>query len=120
MVVVYKYKPETGFDTPERCHIIEMMNTDQDVECSVAQATIKPGVTTQLHALENVSERYVIVEGNGLVEIGGGEPMPVNRMDIVYIPAGVMQRITNTGDSDLIILCVCTPRFENSCYVAME
>ena len=27
MTTVYKFQPETGFDAPERCHIVELYNT---------------------------------------------------------------------------------------------
>ena len=36
------------------------------------------------------------------------------------MPANVSQKITNTGDSDLIFPCICTPRFEPSCYLDLE
>jgi mannose-6-phosphate isomerase-like protein (cupin superfamily) len=36
--------------------------------------------------------------------------------DVVRIPAGVPQRITNTTDGDLVFFAVCTPRFVPSAY----
>ena len=38
----------------------------------------------------------------------------------VRIPAGVRQRIRNTGPTDLVFLCICTPRFEQSAYRELE
>ena len=35
-------------------------------------------------------------------------------------PAGTAQRITNTGESDLIFLCVCMPRFTPDSYESLE
>jgi hypothetical protein len=37
--------------------------------------------------------------------------------DVVAIPAGKLQRITNAGTTDMIFLCVCTPRFQAEFYV---
>jgi mannose-6-phosphate isomerase-like protein (cupin superfamily) len=39
---------------------------------------------------------------------------------LVTIPAGVRQRISNIGDRDLIFYCLCTPRFEQKNYRALE
>jgi len=40
--------------------------------------------------------------------------------DVVDVPAGTSQRITNVGDEDLLFLCVCTPRFWPGCYEDLE
>lgn len=119
MNVVYKYQPETGFDTPERCRIVELLNDNDSPDLSIAQASVKPGVKTQLHNL-TVDERYIIVEGEGEVEINEGSPIFVSQYDVVNIPAGTSQRITNTGECDLVFLCICSPRFQPDSYVNME
>lgn len=77
-------------------------------------------MTTQLHHLNDITERYVILQGEGLVEVGGNKSLPVEKKDVVFIPAGVSQRITNIGKDDLFFLCVCTPRFYPECYINME
>ncbi|MDP2619115.1 MAG: cupin domain-containing protein [Hyphomicrobiales bacterium] len=108
------------FYTDERCYIVEIHNRNDDEACSIARARVAPGVTTQLHALRAIDERYVIIDGKGSVEIDGGSPTPVRPLDVVAIVAGRSQRITNTGDTDLLFLCICTPRFDTSRYVNME
>jgi mannose-6-phosphate isomerase-like protein (cupin superfamily) len=35
---------------------------------------------------------------------------------VVFIPAGVVQQITNTGSEDLVFYCICTPAFEEDRY----
>jgi mannose-6-phosphate isomerase-like protein (cupin superfamily) len=117
---VLKYVPQSEFLTPERCYITELSNSDRDEACSVALARVRPGVTTQLHAIEASVERYVIVEGEGMVEIDGTAPECVRRFDIVHIPAGVSQRITNAAQEDLLLLCICTPRFKPAKYLDLE
>lgn len=118
--MISSYKPDTEFYTPERCHIVEIHNREEDKVCSVARARVEPGVTTKLHSVRGTVERYVILEGRGRVEVGDDEPVTVQPLDVVTIPAGVSQRITNLGDRDLIFLCICTPRFMPDCYVDEE
>jgi mannose-6-phosphate isomerase-like protein (cupin superfamily) len=107
------------FYTDERCYITELLNCEQSPQVSVAQARVEPGVTTQRHKLEGVAETYVLTQGAGLMEVGD-EQHAVKTGDTVVIPAGVAQRISNNGDVDLVFYCVCTPRFEPSCYVNLE
>ena len=116
---ILKAEPDTEFWTPERCFILEMSNTDGDKGVSVAQARVKPGITTQLHRLNGVEERYVVLAGEGRMEVGDLEPSEVTVGDVVLIPEGIQQRITNTGSEDLLFLCVCTPRFYPDCYEAL-
>lgn len=104
---------------PEGAYISELSNVEADGDVSIAQARVKPGQTTLLHLLRGVDERYVILEGAGRVEVGD-MTWEVEPRDVVRIPRDVAQRITNTGDTDLVFLCVCTPRFVPHCYVALE
>lgn len=107
------------FLTPERCYMLEVWN-EEDEELSLARARVEPGVTTQRHSLEGTSERYLITDGSGVVEVEGLPPTRVVSGDVVYIPPGSCQRITNDGGSDLVFYCVCTPRFAASCYANLE
>ncbi len=107
------------FYTQERCYISEYMNTPEAAQVSVAQAYVAPGVTTQLHSLA-IEERYIIMQGRGLMELSETEAFAVNVGDVVIIPAGVPQRIRNVLDEDLIFLCVCTPRFQPEHYKVLE
>ena len=101
-------------------YIVELHNTDTDADCSIARARVEPGVTTELHCLRDIIERYVIVSGRGAVEVDGQAPAAVAAMDVVTIPANRSQRICNTGDSDLVFLCVCTPRFDGEKYIQLS
>lgn len=108
--------PGQEYDTPERCSIIELSNIDDDPAASIARARVAPGVATRRHRLKGIIERYVILEGSGLVEIEGLEPREVGPGDVVLIPDSCPQRITNSGREDLIFLAVCTPRFRPESY----
>lgn len=114
------FAPGQEQQTPERCSITELLNVPEDPMCSLARARVEPGVTTQLHALRGVGERYVILEGSGRVEINGLPGIEVRPLMVVHIPADASQRITNTGTADLVFLCVCTPRFRPECYENLE
>ena len=96
----------------ERCHILEVSNGPEDSAVSLARARVAPGETTRWHRVVDTEERYFILSGQGRVEIGDDEPMSISVGDVVGIPAGVRQRVTNTADQDLVFLCICTPRFE--------
>ncbi len=119
--MISKFNKDSEFYTPERCYITEMHNNDTDKDSSVARARVMPGVTTQLHALKDTDERYVILSGEGFVEVGSDFSANVGPLDVVYIPKDVSQRITNTSkDTDLIFICVCSPRFQVNSYIDLE
>lgn len=104
------------FYTPEQCYIIELSNTPDDPEVSIARARVAPRVTTRWHRLVGTTERYVIVEGRGRVEVGGLPPQEVSAGDVVLIPPSCPQRIANIGQGELVFLAICTPRFKQAAY----
>ena len=108
------------YATDERCHIIEIANDADDEYLSIARARVDVGVTTAWHCLQGISERYIIVCGQGLAEVEDLEPTPVGPGDVVRIAPGKAQRITNTGDEQLIFYAVCAPRFNAHAYINLE
>ena len=106
--------------TDEQCHILEMSNTPRDPDCSIARARVEPGVTTRLHRLAAVTERYLILEGRGRAEIGDVPPRDVGPGDVVLIPPACRQRIANPGKTDLVFLAICTPRFRPERYEDLD
>jgi len=113
----------------EGCFITEWLNTAEDPVLSIARARVTPGVTTRLHRLAGTAERYLILEGQGRVELIGADGeltsadhyvSDVEPGDVVVIPPLVSQRISNIGDTDLIFLALCTPRFQRGCYEDRE
>jgi mannose-6-phosphate isomerase-like protein (cupin superfamily) len=83
------------FETTERCHIIEIANDPGDEFVSIARARVKPGVTTAWHKLDRISERYIIVSGQGLVEVDDLEPIDVLPGDVVRKNHQYWQRGSN-------------------------
>lgn len=110
-IQLFKANPDAEYYFDEGCYILELSNSATDPEVSIARATVKSGVTTQLHRLHDTVERYVILSGLGQVEIGDQGPQAVAVGDVVVIPALCPQRISNIGDDDLVFLAICTPRF---------
>ena len=117
---VWRKEATMEFLTAERCFILETYNTSNDETLSIARARVPPGVTTALHAVEGTTERYIIAEGRGRVEVGEMPSAEVGPGDVVVIPPGTQQRIRNLGSTDLIFYCVCTPRFRGENYRALE
>ena len=104
----------------EGCYITEAWNGAVDEAVSIARARVLPGVTTRWHRLRGVTERYLILEGQGCVEVGEEPPAKVGPGAMVFIPPETPQRITNIGNVDLIFLAICTPRFIPACYQDVE
>lgn len=99
----------------EGCYILELSNTADHADISIARARLKPNCETELHSLKNTAERYVIQQGEGIANIDGVK-YSVKVNDVLNIAPGVAQKIGNTGTTDLIFLVICTPRFQHSCY----
>lgn len=112
--------PSAEILTDERCYILELSNAPDDPELSIARARVLPGVATRWHRVMDTVERYVILDGEGRVEVGELPPQDVQAGDVVLIPPSVRQRITNTGAGDLVFLAICTPRFRPEAYEDAE
>ena len=104
----------------EGCHILELANSDDDPEMSIARARLEPGMTTRWHRVVDTVERYVILDGAGRMEIGDLPPQEVQAGDVVLIPPSCRQRIANIGEGDLVFLAICTPRFRPEAYEDAE
>ena len=117
MQIIEKFDIVTEYYTEERCYITELHNNG---DSSIARARVKPGVTTRLHALRETFEQYIILEGEGEVEVGDSPAAKVGPLDVINIAADRPQRITNTGTVDLIFLCLCTPGFNQEAYKNLE
>lgn len=104
----------------EGCYINELSNSSDDALVSIARARVEPGHTTHWHSLAGITERYVILEGRGLVEVGGDLAESVSPGDVVVIPPQVPQRISNKGDQELVFLAICSPRFDDGAYQDLD
>lgn len=78
-----------------------------DIRYSLAHALVGPGRQTKPHRLESC-EVYYILDGEGMMHIGR-ETFPVGPGCAIHIPPRATQYIENTGDSDLMFLCIVDP-----------
>ncbi|RPH39802.1 MAG: cupin domain-containing protein [Burkholderiales bacterium] len=115
-----RFDATAEYEIAERCAILELANDATDPAVSIARARVAPGVTTARHRLRGTVERYLILEGRGRVDVDGLPSAEVGPGDSVTIPAMCGQRIENLGDSDLLFLAICTPRFVPDCYESLE
>ncbi len=83
------------------------LKQDLRLRYSLAHARVKPGQITQLHKLKT-SEVYYILEGTGEMHIDN-QTENVHPHQAIYIPPGSHQRIKNTGDGELVFLCIVDP-----------
>lgn len=104
----------------EGCYITEWLNDPADESVSIARARVLPGTSTRWHRLPVLRERYVVLAGEGEVEVTGLPPTVLSVGDCVSIAPGAAQRIHNRGTTDLIFLAICTPRFEPQHYVQAD
>ncbi|MGD0644170.1 MAG: cupin domain-containing protein [Candidatus Bathyarchaeia archaeon] len=114
---IVKARSLSEYLTSERSFIAENHSSGG---ISVASARVKPGVTTVAHYLKGVDEIYLVTGGRGKVNVGDFEPTEVGAGDVIAIPAGTSQRITNIGKTDLVFYCICTPKFTSECYFDEE
>ncbi len=88
----------------------ELLHPDKanlNLRYSLAHARVKPGKASYHHKLKT-SEVYYILEGEGIMHIDG-ESRKVFPHQSIYIPPDAVQFIENTGQSDLIFLCIVDP-----------
>jgi mannose-6-phosphate isomerase-like protein (cupin superfamily) len=112
--------PQAEYYTDERCFINELSNIPADDAVSIAQARVLVDEVTRWHKLLGITERYVILAGQGRVEVGQLPPCDVGPGAVVLIPPDCPQRIRNTGAADLVFLAICSPRFRPQCYVDLD
>jgi mannose-6-phosphate isomerase-like protein (cupin superfamily) len=97
----------TAGDNTRLRELFNPLKDDLDLRYSLAVARVEPGGTTFLHRLKT-SEVYYILEGEGEMNIDG-ERRRVGRGQAIYIPPRSEQQITNTGDGDLVFVCIVDP-----------
>jgi len=90
--------------------ILHPDGSDLSIGYSLAHAVVEPGKITRPHRLQT-SEVYYILAGNGVMYVDD-DHAPVVPGTSVYIPPGAKQNIENTGDTDLVFLCIVDPAWK--------
>jgi len=70
----------------------------------LAYAILPPGNTIEEH-IDEVEEIYLIVQGGGTMKVGD-EEKEVKEWDAVWIPAGDPHALTNTKNSETVVIVI--------------
>jgi len=98
------------FISQDKAILRELLHKDKGnfkFRYSLAHAVVKAGKVTTPHRLR-VSEVYYILKGSGLMHVDK-KTSKVNKGCAIYIPPYSVQYIRNTGNADLIFLCIVDP-----------
>ena len=87
--------------------LLHPAKADLNLRYSLAHARVKPGKASYRHKLKT-SEVYYILEGEGIMHIDD-ESRKVAPNQAIYIPPDAVQFIENTGNIDLVFLCIVDP-----------
>ena len=98
----------TPFVTKDGSTIREYLHTGRQ---SLAEAELEPGQATRRHYHARSEELYVLLEGEGEMEVDGARSRVVTG-DAVLIPPGARHQIT-AADAPLRFLCCCAPPYSH-------
>lgn len=109
-----QYAQLESFITKDGSIIRELLHpqTHGNNNQSLAEATVPPGVKTQLHFHKQSEEIYFITHGRGLMFLAQ-ETFEVAIGDTIYIPENTAHQIENTGDTELKFICACSPAYSH-------
>ena len=101
-----------AFTTKDGSTIRELLGTQHGAaNQSLAEATLEPGQATQRHYHAHSEELYVLLEGEGEMEVDGTRSR-VGPGDAILIPPGSRHQIT-AADALLRFLCCCAPPYSH-------
>lgn len=78
---------------------------------SLAEASLGPGETTERHYHRETEEIYVVLQGDGEMEVDG-ERSTVAPGDAVLLPPGAWHQL-RAGAGGIRILCCCAPPYRD-------
>lgn len=107
-------KNKKSFVTKDNSIIKEILHPkDSSLKnMSLAEAIILPNKSTIEHFHEKSEEIYYILKSRGKIKITD-EIEKVEKGDVVFIPPGKKHKIWNTGNVEFVLLCICSPCYEN-------
>ena len=104
-----KIRPIITKDTAQIREILAPSNSSLKSQ-SLAEAQVAPGKMTLEHYHTVFEEIYYVLRGKGIMRIGN-EVKEVKAGDGIAIPPGQRHQIENTGVSNLVFLCCCSPAY---------
>ncbi len=112
-MIVQQLEKQRPFTTKDGSTIRSILNRENaPVEKhSMAEASLPPGMPTQLHHHKRSEEFYFMLEGRATMEIEG-EIREVGPGDAILIPAGSWHQIT--AHTPARFLCSCAPPYDHA------
>jgi mannose-6-phosphate isomerase-like protein (cupin superfamily) len=96
---------------PSTCGPIREFWQAADGSCDLAHLVVLPGHGTERHWHERLTEVYLIVRGNGVIELDG-EEMLVGARNAVVIAPQARHDLRNVSDDELELYVLAHPRFD--------
>lgn len=107
----YKNKDsQIEFEAGDKTKLKELIHPLRDgigIGYSLAEARLLPGDASLPHKLSS-SELYYILDGSGEIYVNTNS-QTISKGDIVLVPAFAEQFVKNTGNSNLVFLCIVEP-----------
>ena len=103
------YVTKDGSEIRELMHPAVHGNRTQ----SLAEATILPGATTQLHRHHLTEELYHVMAGRGRMTLGDAQ-FEIEVGDTVRIDPDTPHCVAALGSESLRILCCCSPPYSDA------
>ena len=109
-----RYPEIDAYETKDGSLIRELMHPQHhgNQQQSLAEAIVRPGDKTHLHQHQKTEELYHVTQGSGMMSLGDTQ-FEVSAGDTVAIKPSTPHCIENTGDTDLHILCCCSPPYSH-------
>jgi mannose-6-phosphate isomerase-like protein (cupin superfamily) len=79
---------------------------------SLAEAWLEPGQATERHYHARTEEIYVVLDGDGEMEVDG-DRRRVGPGDAILIPPGAWHQVRAEGAAPLRFLCCCAPPYSD-------
>jgi mannose-6-phosphate isomerase-like protein (cupin superfamily) len=112
--VTYKTEYDTvkPYVTRDRSLIRELLHplAHGNHNQSVAEASVDVGQQTRLHRHYRSEEIYHVLSGSGRMRVGASV-FDIGCGDTIWIPAGAVHNVVNSGDQTLKILCCSAPPY---------
>lgn len=86
---------------------------------SIAEARVPVGASTIMHRHLVSEEIYVVIQGCGTMRLGETQ-IGISTGDTITIPPQALHNVTNTGSTELVLLCVCVPPYTHKDTVLVE
>ncbi len=98
--------------------LLHPAKTSASIGYSLAHGKLNAGTRSKRHRLAS-SEVYYFLAGNGRFAIGH-EAVTVGPGTVIYVPAGAIQWVENTGTAVLEFLCIVDPAWTSEDEVIVE